>query len=92
MTANEQRKEWYIRETKQESKRPTTIEENIREKNNVNKIEQRTRSTTGQSKISASNSSRLPKLSSKVIDENLSKSNSKITEMDRENFYYWGAT
>ena len=59
----------------------------------MNKTEQSVRSISGQSEISASNSSRLPQLNSKVLEkEKLSKLNPQITEMDRAIFYHWVAT
>ena len=60
-------------------------------KNNVNKIEQSVRSTSGQFEISASNSIRLPQLNSKDTGkEKFFQINSKTTEMDREKFLSLG--
>ena len=62
-------------------------------KNGVNKIGRSEKNTSGQSEISASKSSCKLKQHSNIIQKKkLSNSNSEITDMDRENFYHWGAT
>ena len=58
-------------------------------KNGVNKINRNEKSTSGQSDISAS------KLSCSLNHQNVIRKknlNTEITEMDRDNFYHWGAT
>ena len=58
-------------------------------KNGVNKINRNEKSTSGQSDISAS------KLSCSLNHQNVIQKknlNTEITEMDRDNFYHWGAT
>ena len=58
-------------------------------KNGVNKINRNEKSTSGQSDISAS------KLSCSLNHQNIIQMknlNTEITEMDRDNFYHWGAT
>ena len=57
-------------------------------KNGVNKISRSEKNTSGQSEIRASKSSCKLKQHSNIIQN----SNSEITDMDRENFYHWGAT
>ena len=62
-------------------------------KNGVKKISRSEKNTSGQSEISASKSSCKLKQHSNIIQKKkLSNSNSEITDMDRENFYHWGAT
>ena len=62
-------------------------------KNGVNKTGRSEKNTSGQSEISASKSSCKLKQHSNVIQKKkLPNSNSEITDMDRENFYHWGAT
>ena len=62
-------------------------------KNGVNKISRSEKNTSGQSEISASKSSCKLKQHSNIIQKKkLPNSNSEITDMDRENFYHWGAT
>ena len=59
----------------------------------VIKTQQSERNTTGQSKISTPNSSRLPKTDSKIVRiQKLSVISPDITEMDRDIFYHWGPT
>ena len=58
-------------------------------KNGVNKINRNEKNTSGQSDISAS------KLSCSLNPQNVIQKknlNTEITEMDRDNFYHWGAT
>ena len=62
-------------------------------KNGVNKISRSEKNTSGQSEISASKSScKLKQHSNITQKKKLPNSNSEITDMDRENFYHWGAT
>ena len=71
-------------------KRPNQLTRIFDNKINVNKVEQSARITFGQYEISSLNSSRPIKLNSKVAEkQKLSKSNSKITEMDRKVFTIW---
>ena len=58
-------------------------------KNGVNKINRNEKSTSGQSDISASKSSCSLNHRNIIQKKN---SNTEITEMDRDNFYHWGAT
>ena len=58
--------------------------------NNRNRSE---KNTFGQSKISASKSScKLKQHSNNTKKKKLTNSNREITDMDRDNFYHWGAT
>ena len=58
----------------------------------MNKFQQSERDKYGQAEISRSNSSRLPKTDSKIVQiQNSQNLNSEITAMDRENVYNWGA-
>ena len=61
----------------------------IENKNGVNKINRNEKSTSGQSDISASKSSCSLNHRNIIQKKN---SNTEITEMDRDNFYHWGAT
>ena len=62
-------------------------------KNGVNKISRSEKNTSGQSEICASESSCKLKQHSNIIQKKkFPNSNSEITDMDRENFYHWGAT
>ena len=62
-------------------------------KSGVNKRNRSEKNTSGQSEISASKSSCKLKQHSNIIQKKkLSKSNPEITDMDRDTFYYWGAT
>ena len=58
-------------------------------KNGVNKISRSEKNTSGQSDISAFKSSCSLKHRNNIQKTNL---NPEITEMDRDNFYHWGAT
>ena len=58
-------------------------------KNGVNKISRSEKNTSGQSDNSASKSSCSLKHRNTIQKKNL---NPEITEMDRDNFYHWGAT
>ena len=58
-------------------------------KNSVNKISRSEKNTSGQSDISALKSSCSLKHRNIIQKKNL---NPEITEMDRDNFYHWGAT
>ena len=59
----------------------------------VNKIKRNEKATSGQSQISVLEPS-YPKKESQSSNRitKVQNSNTKITEMDRENFYHWGAT
>ena len=62
-------------------------------KHGVNKNKRNEKATAGQSEIGALKSSHLTKeiqTSNQIIKGQ--NSNTEITEMDRENFYHWGAT
>ena len=62
-------------------------------KSGVNKRNRSVKVTSGQSKISASKSScKLKQQSNNIQKKKLSIPNPEITDMDRENFYHWGAT
>ena len=62
-------------------------------KSGVNKRNRSVKVTSGQSEISASKSScKLKQQSNNIQKKKLSTSNPEITDMDRENFYHWGAT
>ena len=62
-------------------------------KNGVNKRNRSEKNTSGQSEISESKSScKLKQHSNTIQKKKLPNSNPELTDMDRENFYYWGAT
>ena len=62
-------------------------------KSGVNERNRSVKNTFGQSEISASKSScKLKQHSNTIQKKKLPNSNSETTDMDRENFYHWGAT
>ena len=62
-------------------------------KSGVNKRNRSVKKTSGQSEISASKSScKLKQHSNTIQKKKLLNTNSEITDMNRENFYHWGAT
>ena len=61
--------------------------------NNVNKHQRNIKTTSGQSEISTLERSLSTKEAKSLNQiQKMRKENTEITEMDRENFYHWGAT